>query len=80
MSLLDWNSIENSRHGIADSKKVPSKNNPSQWNRIECTCLDGAILYLEFTIEIESNKSNKAIRDRAFPIKVGKFSVKYHTF
>ena len=35
MSLLDWNSIENSRHGIADSKKVPSKNNPSRWSSIE---------------------------------------------
>ena len=28
MSLLDWNSIENSRHGIAVSKKVPSENFP----------------------------------------------------
>ena len=28
MSLLDWNSIENSRHGITDSKKVPSEFNP----------------------------------------------------
>ena len=25
MSLLDWNSIENSRHGITDSLKGPSK-------------------------------------------------------
>ena len=28
MSLLDWNSIENSRHGIAVSIKVPSENFP----------------------------------------------------
>ena len=27
MSLLDWNSIENSRHGIAVSIKVPYGNN-----------------------------------------------------
>ena len=27
MGLLDWNSIENSRHGIADWKYVPSENN-----------------------------------------------------
>ena len=32
MSLLDWNSIENSRHGITDSKKVPSKFNPLPLN------------------------------------------------
>jgi len=28
MSLLDWNSIENSKHGITDSYRVPSQNNP----------------------------------------------------
>ena len=28
MSLLDWNSIENSKHGITDSYRVQSKNNP----------------------------------------------------
>jgi len=49
-----------------------------------CTCLDGHILCLEFTIEIESNSlmynPNKEIRDRVFPVKIGKFSVKYYTF
>jgi len=30
MSLLDWNSIENSRHGITDSLKVQYKLNPLQ--------------------------------------------------
>ena len=57
---------------------------PSLWNRIGCTCLDGHILCLEFTIEIESNNlmynPNKAIRDKVFPVKIGKFSVKYYTF
>ena len=32
MSLLDWNSIENSRHGITDSKKGPYGNNPPPLN------------------------------------------------
>jgi len=32
MSLLDWNSIENSRHGIAVSIKVPSENFPLLWS------------------------------------------------
>ena len=58
--------------------------NPSQWNRTECTCLDRHILCLEFTLEIESNSlmynPNKAIRDKVFPVKIGKFSVKYYTF
>jgi len=61
-----------------------SKNNPLLWNRTECTCLDGHILCLEFTLEIESNSlmynPNKEIRDRVFPVKIGKFSVKYYTF
>ena len=35
MSWLDWNSIENSRHGITDSKKCASKNFPPQWSSIE---------------------------------------------
>ena len=84
MSLLDWNSIENSRHGIAVSIKVPSENFPLRWNRIVCRVLEGAIPCLEFTIEIESNSlmynPNKEIRDREFPVKIGKFSVKYYTF
>ena len=84
MRLLDWNSIENSRHGIMVSKKVPYKFNPLRWNRIVCRGLDGAIPHLEFTIEIESNSlmynPNKEIRERVFPVKIGKFSVKYYTF
>ena len=35
MSLLDWNSIENSRHGIAVSKKVPSENFPLLSNKFK---------------------------------------------
>jgi|APSaa5957512493_1039668.scaffolds.fasta_scaffold506115_1 hypothetical protein len=35
MSFLDWNSIENSRYGITDSKKGPHKNNPSQSSSIK---------------------------------------------
>jgi len=54
------------------------------WSRIDCTCLDGLIPCLEFNIEIESNSlmynPNKAIRDKVFPVKIGKFSVKYYTF
>jgi len=55
-----------------------------QWSRIECTCLDGHILCLEFTIEIESNSlmhnPNKEIRNKVFPVKIGNFSVNYYTF
>ena len=58
----------NSRHGITDSKKGPYKFNPLRWS----------------SIEIESNSlmynPNKEIRDRVFPVKIGKFSVKYYTF
>jgi len=57
---------------------------PLLWNRIGCTCLDGHILYLEFSIEIESNSlmynPNTEIRDKVFPVKIGKFSIKYYTF
>ena len=35
MSLLDWNSIENSRHGIAVSYRVPYGNFPLRWSSIE---------------------------------------------
>ena len=37
MSLLDWNSIENSRHGIAVSKKVQSKTIPLLLSEFVCT-------------------------------------------
>ena len=84
MSLLDWNSIENSRHGITVSIKVPSENFPLRWSSFESTCLEGKIPCLEFTIEIQSNNlmynPNKEIRDRVFPVKIGKFSVKYYTY
>ena len=70
MSLLDWNSIENSRHGIAVSKKVPYKFNPLRWNRFDCSplancpsnqaieekVLSGTIPHLEFSMEFQSNK------------------------
>ena len=29
--------------------------NQSQWNSFECTCLEGTIAHLEFSIEIQSN-------------------------
>ena len=35
MSLLDWNSIENSRHGITVSYRGPSKTIPLRWSSIE---------------------------------------------
>jgi len=39
---------------------------------------------LRFPIEIESNNlmynPNKAIRDKDFPVKIGKFSIKYYIF
>ena len=57
---------------------------PSQWNDLEYTSLPILIPCLEFTLEIESNSlmynPNKAIRDKVFPVKIGKFSVKYYTF
>ena len=84
MSLLDWNSIENSRHGITDSYRVPSKFIPPLWNSFAGVSLQGLIPCLEFTIEIKSNSlmynPNKEIRDRVFPLKIGKFSVKYYKF
>ena len=47
-----------------------------------CSPLQSLISCLEFTIEIESNNlmynPNKEIRDRVFPIKIGKFSVKLY--
>ena len=61
-----------------------NKINPSLLNRTDCRPLEVLIPCLEFTIEIESNSlmynPNKAIRDRVFPVKIGKFSVKYYTF
>ena len=60
------------------------KSNPSLWNSFVRSPLDGTIPHLEFTIEIESNSlmynPNKEIRDKVFPVKIGKFSVKYYTF
>ena len=59
-------------------------NNPPRWSRVVCRGLEGAIPHLEFTIEIQSNSlmynPNKEIRDRVFPVKIGKFSVKYYTY
>ena len=143
---MDWNSIENSRHGITVSYRGPSKFNPLRWNRIVCRGLEGTVAHLVFSIEIQSNnltyqgnpytkyqqflyllikslhdkgygyrriahKLNKwnvkttrgntwfntsvssvlkrkherdvriqEIRNQEYPIKIGKFSVKYYTF
>ena len=53
-------------------------------NDLVCSPLEGKIPCLEFTIEIQSNNlmynPNKEIRNREFPIKIGKFSVKYYNF
>ena len=66
------------------SKTCTRKTIPSQWSSFVCSNLQGLIPCLEFTIEIESNNlmynPNKEIRDRVFPVKIGKFSVKYYTF
>ena len=65
-------------------KTVTSDSIPSRWNDFACSPLEGTIPCLEFNIEIESNSlmynPNKAIRDKVFPVKIGKFSVKYYTF
>jgi len=57
---------------------------PLQWNDFVRTSLPILIPCLEFNIEIESNSlmynQNKAIRDKIFPVKTGKFSVNYYTF
>ena len=55
MSLLDWNSIVNSRHGITFSCRVQSKFSRSQWSSFASTCLEGTVPHLEFSIEIQSN-------------------------
>jgi len=53
-------------------------------SRVVCRGLEVQIPHLEFNIEIESNSlmynPNKEIRDRVFPVKIGKFSIKYYTF
>jgi len=64
--------------------KTPSRNSiRSQWNDLEYTSLPILIPCLEFNIEIESNSlmnnPNKAIRDKVFPVKIGKFSIEYYT-
>ena len=76
--------MENSRHGITVSNRVQAKTIPLRWSRFVRSPLEGIIPCLEFTIEIQSNNlihnPNKEIRDREYPIKIGKFSVKYYTF
>ena len=66
------------------SKTLTIKTIPSRWNDFACSPLEGKIPCLEFTIEIESinlmYNPNTEIRDREYPIKIGKFSVKYYTF
>ena len=65
-------------------KTCTPKTNPSRWSSFGCTCLEGLVPCLEFSIEIQSNNlmynPNKEIRDKVFPLKIGKFSVKYYTF
>ena len=60
------------------------KSTPLRWSSFGCANLKGLIPCLEFTIEIESNNlmynPNEEIRNKEFPIKIGKFSVKYYTF
>ena len=65
--------------------KTPTiKTIPSRWSSFGRSPLEGTIPHLEFTIEIESKSlmynPDKEIRDREFPVKIGKFSVKYYTF
>ena len=78
--MYQWGLLTNKKW----SKTGTYNYTPSRWNRFESISLEGTIPCLEFTIEIESNNlmynPNKAIRDRVFPIKIGKFSVKYYTF
>jgi len=68
---------------LEGEQKCINKINPLQWNDFEYTSLPILIPCLEFNIEIESNSlmynPNKAIRDRVFPLKIGKFSIKYYT-
>ena len=51
-----------------------------RWSSFVRSPLEGTIPCLEFTIEIQSNSlmynPNKEIRNREFPIKIGKFSVR----
>ena len=65
-------------------KRGTINSNPLLWNSFGGVTLERLIPCLEFTIEIQSNNlmynPNKAIRDRVFPVKIGKFSVKYYTF
>ena len=44
MSLLDWNSIENSRHGIMVSKYVPSEFNPPPLSELGCTLNEAGLV------------------------------------
>jgi len=74
----------NPRNGIELVKYTQSKFNLLRSSRVVCRGLEVQIPHLEFTLEIESNNlmynPNKAIRDKVFPVKIGKFSVKYYTF
>ena len=70
--------------GMIWSKRGTLKINPLRWSSFVRSPLEGTIPCLEFTIEMQSNNlmynPNKEIRDRVFPVKIGKFSVKYYTF
>ena len=74
----------NSTTGVVLVKKGPYENFLLMWNDFVCSPLQGLITCLEFSIEIESNSlmynPNKEIREKVFPVKIGKFSVKYYTF
>ncbi len=75
---------KNSKFQMWGKKTGTSKTIPLRWNRFDCSPLEGTIPCLEFSIEIQSNSlmynPNKEIKDRVFPVKIGKFSVKYYTF
>ena len=66
------------------SQTGTSETIPRQWSSFASTCLPILIPCLEFNIEMESNSlmynPNKAIREKVFPVKIGKFSVNYYTF
>ena len=55
MRLLDWNSMENSRHGITVSYRGPSKTIPPRWNNVAGCSYSDITPVIEFTAELQSN-------------------------
>ncbi|MDC3391951.1 hypothetical protein OAY03_02720 [Candidatus Thioglobus sp.] len=71
---MDWNLIENSRHGMPFSSKVPYKFSRSRLNDLACSplgdndssaatdkdvVLSDLIPHLEFTLELKSDSLTK---------------------